>query len=36
MINFYQKGGDLTEFTDSCTEDFYQYKDIAIVLDINN
>ncbi len=29
MIKFYQEGSDLTEFTDSCTEDFYEYKDYA-------
>lgn len=29
MINFYQEGTDLTKFTDSYTEDFYQYEDYA-------
>jgi len=29
MIKFYQEGSDLTEFTDSCKEDFYEYQDYA-------
>ena len=29
MAKFYQEGSYLTEFTDSCTEDFYEYKDYA-------
>jgi len=29
MIKFYQEGSDLTEFTDSCQEDFYEYQDYA-------
>jgi competence protein ComGF len=29
MVSFYQQGNELTEFTDSQDEDFYEYEDYA-------
>ena len=29
MYSYYTKGSELTEFSDLCQEDFYEYKDYA-------
>jgi hypothetical protein len=29
MVSYYEEGSELTEFIDSCNEDFYEYHDYA-------